>query len=810
MPTQTSPHHSITLHIGGMNCASCAGRIEKSLNSLSAVSMAQVNLATNTVFISHYENVNINSLCDAVEHSGYTVETEVITLSISGISCGSCVGRIENALNAISGVLKTDVNLATGLANIHVVKNLVPMAAMIEAISIAGYKAVPIEEKTSNNQSAAGASDNSQILSRQTYLLIASTLLSAPLLFGMILSAFGIDIMPPPWLQFLLATPVQFYIGARFYRSAWLALKARAGNMDLLVSIGTSASYGLSVYNLVTQLLLGHNAEMVHYYFETSALVITLVLLGKWLEERAKHQTAAAIHALQALRPNSARIRIQNNDRVVDISDIKIADIVVVKPGEKIPVDGIVVDGEGYIDESMITGENMPVLKHIGDKVVGGVINIDALLLIKTSAVGIETTLAKIIRLVENAQAAKAPIQRLVDKVSMVFVPLVVTIAIATSMSWFLYNGDLQGAIINAVAVMVIACPCALGLATPTAIMTGTGVAAKHGILIKDAHALEAAHGITTVVFDKTGTLTTGKPHLYDYIACDGNNKALLKLAATLQQGSNHPLATAVINEAGQQEIVLKSAHNSKNLAGRGVSATVEERQLLLGNSRLMQDCGISISELEQNAISLEKLGKTVSWLAESAPNARLIGLLAFDDEIKKTAGNAIQRLKNAGIEIVMITGDNDGSAYSVANALGIDHYIANSLPMDKTEQINALRGQNVTIAMVGDGINDAPALAAADVSIAMASGSDIAMNTAGITLMRGDPTLVANSIDISKRTFNKIRQNLFWAFIYNIVGIPLAVFGYLNPIIAGAAMALSSVSVICNALLLRRWKPKE
>jgi Cu+-exporting ATPase len=574
--------------------------------------------------------------------------------------------------------------------------------------------------------------------------------------------------------------------------------------MDLLVALGTSAAYGLSIYLLLT----AEAGTMPHLYFEASVVVITLILLGKWLEARAKKQTASAIRALQKLRPESARVRRDGVDSDVAIDAVRIGDIVVVRPGERIAVDGTVIEGASQVDESLITGESLPVLKQAGSRVAGASINADGLLLVRTDAIGAETTLSRIIRMVENAQSAKAPIQRLVDQVSAVFVPVVLVIGAITFLGWWLYGSGFEVAIINAVAVLVIACPCALGLATPTAIMAGTGVAAKFGILIKDAEALEIAHRVTTVVFDKTGTLTVGKPQVVDMLTAPGTSAAsLLQLAAAIQGGSEHPLAHAVIARASEQQIAMLQASNVQALPGRGLSATVDGRALQLGSSRLMQELGLDFGALAARASELENSGHTISWIAEiGAPN-RLLGLIAFGDQIKDSAQRAVSRLHALGIDTVLLSGDNQGSANAVGHALGIKHVIAQVLPADKTEKIAALKKAGQVVAMVGDGINDAPALAAADVGIAMATGTDVAMHAAGITLMRGDPALVADAIAISRRTYNKIRQNLFWAFIYNLVGIPLAAFGLLNPIFAGAAMAFSSVSVISNALLLRRWK---
>ena len=582
-------------------------------------------------------------------------------------------------------------------------------------------------------------------------------------------------------------------------------MRAGAGKMDLLVAIGTSAGYGLSIYEWLT----AAPGVTPHLYFEASAVVIALVLLGKYLESRAKRQTASAIRALEALRPERA-IRVQDGrEEDVAISALKHGDLVLVKPGERFPVDGEVVEGQSHADEALISGESLPVPKQPGDAVTGGAINGEGRLLVRTLALGAESVLARIIRLVEDAQAAKAPIQKLVDKVSQVFVPAVLVLALITVVGWWLYGASLETAIINAVAVLVIACPCALGLATPTAIMAGTGVAARHGILIKDAEALERAHAVSAVVFDKTGTLTSGAPNIAHLAAVDGDEALLLQQAGALQRGSEHPLAKAVLDACRERGLDVADVSASQSLTGRGIAGTLDGRPLALGNRRLLEETGLDAGDLGPRAKEWEAEGRTLSWLIEQGAQPRVLGLFAFGDTLKPGALQAVQQLKAQHISSHLITGDNHGSARVVAEALGIDDVHAEVLPAYKAAAVAELKKTGV-VAMVGDGINDAPALAAADIGIAMGGGTDVAMHAAGITLMRGDPRLVPAALEISRKTYAKIRQNLFWAFVYNLIGIPLAAFGLLNPVLAGAAMALSSVSVVSNALLLKTWKPKD
>lgn len=786
-----------TLPVSGMTCASCAGRVERALLKVPGVASASVNLANEQVRVESSE-ADVAALIEAVQKAGYGVPVQSLELAIDGMTCASCVGRVERALLKVPGVRSAAVNLASERAHVEVLGPPDP-AALIQAVEAAGYHATASSERRP-------AADAARRLQRERWAVIAGLLLAAPLVLPMFGELFGQHWMLPAWIQFLLATPVQFVLGARFYVAGWKAVRAGAGNMDLLVAIGTSAGYGLSLY----QWWATPAGQMPHLYFEASAVVIALVLLGKYLESRAKRQTSAAIRALEALRPDRATRVVEGREEDVAIAALRLGDLVLVRPGERFPVDGDVVEGESQADEALISGESLPVNKAPGDRITGGAINGEGRLLVRTTALGGETVLARIIRLVEDAQAAKAPIQKLVDKVSQVFVPAVLVIAVFTLIGWLLTGAPAEVALINAVAVLVIACPCALGLATPAAIMAGTGVAARHGILIKDAEALEVAHAVNAVAFDKTGTLTSGKPQIIHLHALEGDEASLLRLAGALQRGSEHPLARAVLERCEADGVAVPDVQKSQALSGRGIAGTLDGRQLALGNRRMLDEFGLQPGELLDTAQCWEAEGRTLSWLVESAPQPRVLGLFAFGDSLKEGAAAAIAALDARHIRSHLITGDNRGSARVVAEALHIDDVHAEVLPADKAATVAELKMGGAVVAMVGDGINDAPALAAADVGIAMGGGTDVAMHAAGITLMRGDPRLVPAALEIARRTYRKIQQNLFWAFIYNLVGIPLAAFGFLSPVVAGAAMALSSVSVVSNALLLRSWKPEE
>ena len=729
-----------------------------------------------------------------------TTSPSSLNLSIGGMTCASCVGRVERALKKVPGVQDATVNLATESAHITYTAAEPLEPRLRRAVRDAGY-----EPRT---EAQADAAENASPWAGFAPVAIG-LVLSLPLVLPMVGDFFGQHWMLPAWVQFALATPVQFILGARFYKAGWHALKAMTGNMDLLVAIGTSAGWGLSVWLWLT----AAPGEMPHLYFEASAVVVTLVLLGKWLEARAKRQTTAAIRALHALRPDVAHLIGLDGEVDVPVAEVMVGDRIVVRPGERIPVDGHLLEGHTQVDESMLTGEPLPVAKDAQSGLTGGSVNGDGRIVLQVSAVGAETVLARIIRLVEDAQAAKAPIQRLVDQVSAIFVPVVLLIALATLLGWLWVGAGGEVALIHAVAVLVIACPCALGLATPAAIMAGTGVAAQHGILIKDAQALELAHKVDTVAFDKTGTLTVGQPQLTSFVVANGADEAfLLQAAASLQSGSEHPLARAVVAAAQARTLAVHAPAALQAVPGRGTEGVVDGATYLIGSLRWMDELQVPLGPLQARATALQNEGATVSALAERTPSGLVPrALMAFGDEPKPGAKEALAQLRTRGIRTVMISGDNRGAANAMARRLGLDpdagEVLAEVLPGDKSAKVAELKAAGHVVAMVGDGVNDAPALAAADVGMAMGNGTDVAMQAAGITLMRGDPALVAAALDISHRTVMKIRQNLFWAFAYNVAGIPLAAMGYLSPVVAGAAMALSSVSVMANALLLKRWR---
>ena len=726
-------------------------------------------------------------------------ETSLIDISVGGMTCASCVGRVEKALNKVPGVVNASVNLATESARIQVLGGTALEPLLRRAVRDAGYEP--------RSQLQADAAMN--VSPWEGFAHVAwGAALSLPLVLPMLGDLGGQHWMLPAWLQFALATPVQFVLGARFYKAGWHALKALSGNMDLLVALGTTAGWALSVW-LWWRAAPG---SMPHLYFEGSAVVVTLVLLGKWLEARAKQQTTSAIRALHALRPETAHWMGPDGCVDVPLAEVLVGDALVVLPGERIPVDGVVLEGETQVDESMLTGESQAVVKIAGQTLTGAAINGEGRVTMRVTAVGQETVLAQIIRLVEDAQAVKAPIQRLVDQVSAVFVPVVIGVALITFAAWLLQGALFETAVIHAVAVLVIACPCALGLATPAAIMAGTGVAAQHGILIKDAQALELAHQVDTVAFDKTGTLTLGQPRVTEvWAVCAAEQAHGLAVAAGLQSGSEHPLARAVLSLAHRQGVKAVTCSQVRSRPGRGVEAEIQGRNYAMGSLAWMQAEGLDLAPWQAQVARMYAQGATVSALSERAPQGWvLLALFAFGDEPKPGAAQALAALRQRGLRLVMISGDNVAAANAMAVRLGLrpeaGEVRAEVLPADKAALIHQLKEGGHIVAMVGDGVNDAPALAAAHVGMAMGTGTDVAMHAAGITLMRGDVALVADALDISARTVAKIRQNLFWAFAYNVAGIPLAALGFLNPVLAGGAMALSSVSVMANALLLKRW----
>ncbi|WP_186172181.1 heavy metal translocating P-type ATPase [Burkholderia gladioli] len=836
-PAPTAAAAPIELDIAGMTCASCSNRVEKALAQVPGVSRASVNFATERASVSADASVSAAQLIAAVEKAGYRATPlsagasdierapapaaparQPIELEIGGMTCASCSGRVEKALAQVPGVSRASVNLATERASVRA-EAAVSVAQLVAAVEKAGYRATPAAGSAGPIGTAAPAatsptaprpsaeSRKAAEARRDLLLLIGSAVLTLPLVAPMFAAPFGLSFMLPAPLEFVLAAIVQFGFGARFYRAAWHALRARAGNMDLLVALGTSAAFGLSVWQM-----LRAPEQAGHLYFEAAAVIVTLVRFGKWLEARAKRQTTDAIRALNALRPDRARIVEHGVEREVPLAQVRVGSIVAVRPGERFPVDGRIAAGASHVDESLITGESLPVAKAPGDRVTAGSINAEGALSVETTAIGAETTLARIIRLVESAQAEKAPIQRLVDRVSAVFVPAVLALAVLTFAGWMLAGAPAETAILNAVAVLVIACPCALGLATPAAIMAGTGVAARHGVLIQDALALELAQRTAVVAFDKTGTLTEGKPSVTAFEPIGTTRETAMAIAAAIQRHSEHPLARAIVaarHGEAHGDARAPQASDAKAVAGRGVEARIDGTRHAIGSARWLDELAIEVpAAARRRAAELEAAGNTVSWLMRLDAPAAVLALIAFGDTVKPSAREAISRLHALGIRTALVTGDNQGSATAVARELGIDEVHAQVLPDDKARVIAQLKASTQgVVAMVGDGINDAPALAAADIGIAMATGTDVAMHTAGITLMRGDPALVAAAIDISRRTYRKIRQNLFWAFVYNVVGVPLAAFGLLNPMIAGAAMAFSSVSVVTNALLLKMWK---
>jgi Cu+-exporting ATPase len=782
--------------IDGMTCASCVGRVEKALYKVIGVTDVTVNLATDTATIQG--TASYSELIDAVIETGYQVPVKVKQFGIGKMSCASCVKRVEQALLKVTGMVSASVNLATEHVQVKTL-SFVTDEQLAQAVTQAGYIFIPLN----NDSVIKKPSQHQPFYTKAWWPVLGASLLTLPLVLPMLGMLFAQQWMLPPVWQWLLATPVQFYFGARFYRAGWGALKAGMGNMDLLVSIGTSAAYGLSLYLWWS---FDSTNGMPHLYFESSSAVITLVLLGKYLEHKAKRRTTDALRALENLKPVEATVQRLGKWQKVAASSVQSGEKVKVIPGESIPVDGEILQGQSHLDEALISGESIPLSKKEGDIVTGGSLNLDGILEIRATNVGTESTLSKIIELVEQAQGAKAPVQAIVDKVSSIFIPVVLLVALTTLLVTGLVFDDWTNGILNAVAVLVIACPCALGLATPAAIMAGTGTAARLGVLVKDAVALEQAKKIDLVVFDKTGTLTQGKPVVSEMTIISGSEEELLQLAYSLQINSEHPLGKAVVEKALAKRTQPIPVDEFQVVAGYGVKGNIADNLVLMGSTHWMQELGVTLPTEQINIA-----GASVSWLAsQQQDQITLLGLFCFSDKLKSDALQAVKLLQQQGIKVAMLTGDNQASATSVATELQLDDFKAEVLPADKAKYIMQYQEQGYQVAMVGDGINDAPALAQADLGMAMASGTDVAVSAASFTLMRSKPSLVPTALIIARLTYRKIQQNLFWAFIFNAVGIPLAAFGYLDPIIAGAAMAFSSLFVVSNALLLQRWTLKE
>jgi len=733
---------------------------------------------------------------------------EKLTYGITGMSCAACSARIEKGLGAKEGVAAVHVNLALERATIEFDESRLTSEDIKKKIVEIGYGVI--------DESASSGAGDPEIRAREKEIrslkrsFMASALLSAPLVTAMVFMLFNVHVplIHEPWFQLLLATPVQFGPGLRYYRNAWHGLKSKSPGMDLLVALGTSAAYLLSIYNGFMAPL--HHGEMPHLYFEASAIIITLVLLGKYFEALAKGRTSRAMRNLMGLQPGTAHVVRDGEEKDIPVDAIVRGDAITVRPGERIPADGIVVQGYTSVDESMITGESLPVEKGPGDALTGGTMNNNGAVVFRAERVGGDTVLARIIRVVQEAQGSKAPIQRLADRVAAVFVPVVLGVAVISFLGWFILTGDATRSLLAAVSVLVIACPCALGLATPTAIMVGTGKGAEMGILIKNGASLERAGKVHAVVFDKTGTITEGKPSVTDVMLSGAyDEKTMIMLAAGAETGSEHPLGRAIVDFAASRDVSIPARESFMAIPGRGVEARVTGLNVSVGTESLMREKGVDISSWLSACERLEKDGKTVMYVAIEG---RASGLIAVADTVKETAAEAVASLAAMGIEAYMITGDNARAARFMGREAGIpeDRIFSGVRPENKADIVRELKEKGLIVAMVGDGINDAPALATADIGIAMGTGTDVAMETGDITLMKGDPSTVAVAIELSRRTMGKIRQNLFWAFFYNAVGIPFAALGLLNPIIAGAAMAFSSVSVVSNSLSLKRFHIKK
>ncbi|NPV27663.1 MAG: copper-translocating P-type ATPase [Firmicutes bacterium] len=795
-----------SLKISGMSCVACANRIAKGLSSLPGVVEANVNFASEKATVEYDPNVvSLQDLVKKVNELGYSVPTEKVDLRILGMSCVACAGRVEKKLSSLPGVMRANVNFATEKATVEYNAGLVSIDELKQAVAEAGYEARAAEDKRDLDREKA---ERGREIRRQMSLFIFSAALSLPLLLIMFSELFGFQL--PSFLrsritQFILATPVQFVAGYQFYRGAYIALKNKSANMDVLVALGTTAAY---LYSVAATFFIEHG----HVYYETSAIIISLIILGKMLEAIAKGRTSEAIKKLMGLQARTARIVRNGQELEIPIEEVLVGDIVVVRPGEKIPVDGIIREGYSTVDESMLTGESIPVDKKVGDEVIGATLNKHGTFKFEATRIGKDTTLAQIIKIVEEAQGSKAPIQRLADVISSYFVPAVVGIALVTFALWYweVDPGNFTRALINFTAVLVIACPCALGLATPTSIMVGTGKGAENGILIKGGEHLEKAHRLTAVILDKTGTITKGEPEVTEIItlgAFAGKENYILKLAGITEKNSEHPLAEAIVRKAKELGEEIPDPQDFQAIPGRGVRTSVDGHAVLIGTRKLMLENGVEIQSVVDKLEALENEGKTAMLMAV---DQQMAAIIAVADTVKEHSTEAVRELKKLGIEVWMITGDNQRTAKAIAQQVGIDNVLAEVLPEDKANEVQRLRDQGKVVAMVGDGINDAPALATADVGIAIGTGTDVAMEAADITLMKGDLRGIVAAIKLSKATMRNIKQNLFWALFYNTLGIPIAALGLLNPVIAGGAMAFSSVSVVSNALRLKRFNPRR
>ncbi|MGA8849810.1 MAG: heavy metal translocating P-type ATPase [Dehalococcoidia bacterium] len=819
--TNSPKSDKTSIHITGMTCTTCAATIEKGLSETPGVEQADVNFASEKASIKYDPTkVDLSKIKDTVSQLGYGVATKKSIFPVGGMTCASCVARVEEALSSVPGVISTSVNLASEKATVEYLEGTEPVD-MRRAVKDAGYELGPEAQALEDVTTAA----QREIRGLRNRFIVAAILAASIMILG-----FSPSFVGQPYLLWALATPVQFWAGLRFYRGAWGALKHRTSDMNTLIAVGTSVAYFYSLIAVIFPSLFATGVLEPHLYFDTSAMIITLILLGRFLEARAKGQTSEALKKLIGMQPKTALVIREGAQREIPVDDVRVGDLILVHPGERIPVDGIVRQGYSSVDESMITGESIPVEKKVGDEVIGATINKTGSFQFEATKVGKNTTLAHIVRMVEEAQGSKAPIQRLADVIASYFVPAVIGIAIMTFVIWYFVGPapSLTFAFLNLVAVLVIACPCALGLATPTAIMVGTGKGAEHGILIRNGEALERAHQIKTVLLDKTGTLTLGEPVVTDVTAAPFSSpEAVLRLAASAEHNSEHPLGEAVVKAALEKKLELSPSSDFNAIPGQGVEALVEGKKLFLGNFKLMTERGFVLNGLEKKATELLKEGKTVMFLGW---DSQVAGIIALADTLKPGAKEALQALHKMGIETAMLTGDNRRTAEAIAREVGIDRVLAEVLPEHKAGEVKKLQEEGKVVAMVGDGINDAPALAQADIGIAIGTGTDVAMETGDITLISGDLMGVVTAISLSKRTMRTIKQNLFWAFAYNTALIPVAAgilyiafgktgvpsglhfilgeYGFLNPILAAAAMAASSITVVSNSLRLRRFKP--